>query len=438
VKSIITGSDFNDAINIMSGSLLASGMAPGSVVNTVRAIMESSNAPRNALWEQWYSNISRSVAGKETEYKRTDLQPFIVNDATGQVERKKLLRRMGNPLKNIKIPKMVVQGLFEQNALSIIFGPSMTYKSFVAVDLACSVAAAIPFHGHKTNKMAVIYVAGEGAEGINNRMAAWAKEHEIDLQTTEIFVTEKSVQFLDEESVKVLADEIQDILTECKLPLGFVFIDTISRNFGDGDESSAKDVARFLNIIDTHLRYRFKTNVCCIAHSGLEAGRIRGSTAWISGMDQQYETIKRPLGMVELKCHKMKDGKMPASITLATKSVYLMEGDDGFGETTVVDSLVLVTPTAAEIPTPILKGRDALTPAAMVDYLVDGWKPYAEIASFFECSGRHVGACIAECVKLKLLEAKGEGNRKTYSLTEVGRHQNTAGKGGLGLPESYT
>ena len=360
--------------------------------------------------------------------KVEDRLPIVYNEATGQVERKSLISRIGSPLANLTMPKFVVQHLFEQNALSIIFGPSMSYKSFVTIDLACSVAAGLPFHGHKTKKMAVVYVAGEGRAGVGNRIAAWEKENGNSMDDHEFYITDKSVQFLNDGSAEMLAEDIEKFLKKCQLPLGFVFIDTISRNLGDGDESNARDVAKFLDIIDTHLRYKFQTNVCCVGHSGLDAGRIRGSTAWLCGMDQLYETVKRGVsGMIELKCHKMKEGRKPEPLLLQTKSVFLMAGDDGFGDQAVLDSLVLVTPAAVEVPTTILKGRDALTPAALIDYLIDGWMSVKEISQFFGCSARDASACVKECVELGLLEPNG----RKYVVTGKGRGQNFSGPGGL-------
>jgi putative DNA primase/helicase len=382
------------------------------------------------------SGAEKSTVIEAQTPKCEDRLPVVYNEATGQVERKSLISRIGSPLANLTMPKMVVQHLFEQNALSIIFGPSMSYKSFVTIDLACSVAAGLPFHGHKTKKMAVVYVAGEGRAGVGNRVAAWEKENGICMDDHEFFITDKSVQFLsDGSAAEMLAEDIEKFLKKCQLPLGFVFIDTISRNFGDGDESNARDVAKFLDIIDTHLRYKFQTNVCCIGHSGLEAGRIRGSTAWISGMDQQYETVKRGVnGMIELKCHKMKEGRKPEPLVLQTKSIFLISGDDGFGEQAVLDSLVLVTPTAVEIPTSMLKGRNALTPDALIKFLINGWQPSTKIAEFFGCSARDATACVKECVELGLLVKNG----RKYDVTRKGKDRNNSDSDGLCITQNNT
>lgn len=433
IKNIMAGAAIHDSVNELSSSLIASGMASGSVVNMVRAIMENTNAPKDARFNDRYDDIPRSVKTAEDKYRKiNNLQPFVVDPITNVVARKKLFTKIGNPFIGLGPAPMVVQKLFELDALSILFGPSGTYKSFVAVDLMCSVATGTEFHGFKTKKMAVIYVAGEGRRGIKTRMAAWSTERGIDVDDIEIHCTDCSISMLDEDSIKAASEEIKGILENCQLKLGFIVIDTIARNFGDGDESSAKDVARYLNNIDNYLRVPFGPNVLSIAHSGLEDGRVRGSTAWKAGMDQQYETSHKPMGMMELKCHKMKDSKKPDAMTFAMKTVYLRTDIDEFGTEIVTDSLVLVIPPAVTVPTVCKTGREAISPACLVDLLVDGWVSLADVAQHFKCSRRDADECIKETVDLGLIEKSG----RKYILTQSGRIQNSRGPGGLGLPDT--
>lgn len=433
IKNIMSGTAIHDSVNELSGSLIASGMASGSVVNMVRAIMENTNAPKDARFNDRYDDIPRSVQTAEGKYRKlNNLQPFVVDPITNEVKRKKFFTKIGNPFIGLGPAPMVVQKLFELDALSILFGPSGTYKSFVAVDLMCSVATGTEFHGYKTNKMAVIYVAGEGQKGIKTRMAAWSTERGINVDDVEIHCTDCSISMLDEDSIKAASEEIKGILERCQLKLGFIVIDTIARNFGDGDESSAKDVARYLNNIDNYLRVPYGPNVLSIAHSGIEEGRVRGSTAWKAGMDQQYETALKPLGMMELKCHKMKDSKKPDSMTFAMKSVYLRTDIDQFGTEIVTDSLVLTIPPAVTVPTVCKTGREALSPACLVDYMVDGWTSLTDMSSYFGCSRRDVSDCIDETVSLGLIEK----SKRIYILTQMGRAQNLRGPGGLGLPDT--
>ena len=54
----------------------------------------------------------------------------------------------------------------------MLVGPSNTGKTFIALDMAMSVAAGTDWHGHKVRQGAVLYLATEGSFSFKNRMAA--------------------------------------------------------------------------------------------------------------------------------------------------------------------------------------------------------------------------------------------------------------------------
>ena len=54
----------------------------------------------------------------------------------------------------------------------MIFGQPASGKSFLAVDLAASIATGRAFQGLKTQKGDVVYIAGEGYRGLKRRFTA--------------------------------------------------------------------------------------------------------------------------------------------------------------------------------------------------------------------------------------------------------------------------
>lgn len=62
------------------------------------------------------------------------------------------------------------------NSLSSIYGPSGSYKSFLAVSWACHVAAGMKWAGKSVSAGAVMYVVGEGGIGVPRRIKAWEKK----------------------------------------------------------------------------------------------------------------------------------------------------------------------------------------------------------------------------------------------------------------------
>ena len=67
----------------------------------------------------------------------------------------------------------LIKGLLPSNGLALVYGSPGSGKSFLTVDFAMNVALARAWRGRKTVGGLVIYIAAEGATGLQNRIAAW-------------------------------------------------------------------------------------------------------------------------------------------------------------------------------------------------------------------------------------------------------------------------
>ena len=88
----------------------------------------------------------------------------------------------------IKPVAWLVESYIEEDALTVMYGPPGKGKSFVALDLSCCIASGMPFHGHLVKPGVVIYIAGEGHNGIARRLHAWAQHNDTALPEL-LFVT---------------------------------------------------------------------------------------------------------------------------------------------------------------------------------------------------------------------------------------------------------
>ncbi len=79
-------------------------------------------------------------------------------------------------------PDMLVEGLLQCGTSALMFGKSNAYKSFIGIDVACSVATLDNWHGHKIAKRGhVLYVATEGSMGVaKQRIPGWMASHGIE------------------------------------------------------------------------------------------------------------------------------------------------------------------------------------------------------------------------------------------------------------------
>lgn len=69
-----------------------------------------------------------------------------------------------------------IDGLLPEGYV-LLSGRDASFKTFIALDMVLSVAAGIPWRNKATTQNRVLYVAGEGAHGLKQRVASWLAVH---------------------------------------------------------------------------------------------------------------------------------------------------------------------------------------------------------------------------------------------------------------------
>lgn len=222
-------------------------------------------------------------------------------------------------------PAWVIDGLVETETLGLLFGEPGCGKSFLAVDMALCVATGTPFHERSVTQGAVFYIAGEGFNGLTRRFRAWAKHKNVDIDGAALFVSKRAAQFLDAASAAAVTKAVKTLANEHGIP-AMIFIDTIARNFGAGDENSTSEMGKFIAAMDA-LKGEFPDcAVLLVHHTGhSEKQRARGSIALKGALDVEYRLDKSENTMT-LSNTKMKDGEPPAAIAFNLKSIDLDDG----------------------------------------------------------------------------------------------------------------
>lgn len=207
----------------------------------------------------------------------------------------------------------VVDGYIEADSLDLIFGEPGCGKSFISIDIACCVATGTPWHGHKVKKGMVIYIAGEGHNGLARRFKAWELVNGISLEGAPIYKSHRAAQFYDQANALQVAEAVKAISAAENAIPALIIIDTVARNMG-GDENSTQDMNQFIEHLDSLLRHPYKSAVLCVHHSGKASpGQARGSTALRGALDAEYQVdMDQTSRMISLANRKMKDGEVPA------------------------------------------------------------------------------------------------------------------------------
>lgn len=205
----------------------------------------------------------------------------------------------GDDIMSIPPPLPLVDGLLDLDSLALLFGPSGCTKTFVALDLALSVATATWWHGHEVHAGPVLYIVAEGLGGIGARVDAWQQQRRVH-SCGESFWLPMAVSLLDTAKVEGLAELVREIRPQ------LIVVDTFARCLVGGDENTAKDVGM---AVENAERLRRASGACVLIvhHSGKDTTLgARGSSALRAAVATEIECSHAD-GVTILRQTKQKD-----------------------------------------------------------------------------------------------------------------------------------
>jgi hypothetical protein len=200
-------------------------------------------------------------------------------------------------------PTWMVEGTLPERGVIEIYGPYSSYKSFLALDMALSLAHGVEWAGRRVDKPRnVVYTAGEGAYGMRARAAAWAEAHK--LQSVSGFALMPTMPlFGDADDLRGFGEAIAAHQPE------FIVVDTTAHAMAGLDENTQKDAGTFMARV-FELRDAFRTAVLLVHHTGKDASRgSRGSTAIPAACDTIFAVEAPRSFQALLKMEKQKDAE---------------------------------------------------------------------------------------------------------------------------------
>ena len=404
--------DYKGGIAGMAREMLLSGMDKLVASNLIESILRA-----NKVNPVVTASVGEKVDTVAKEIKR-DSEAYYV-DAHNNLQRRKIFSTAKELRERSRKPvSWLVKDFFELNAVSMIWGPPGSGKSFVAMDIAACVATGVKWNGNRVDQGAVFYFAGEGHEGLGRRLDAWTISTGVDC-SEDFFISDFAINMFDEKEAQQVVEEIRQTVTNN--PVKLIVIDTLARSMIGGDENSAVDMSKFMNYLDRFLIKPLKSNVLIIHHSGVEGGRYRGSSAIKGALDQEFEVTSAPQPGCNQKlvCHKMKDAAKPRDQKFVIKQVYIDTYQNQWDEKEMSFSAcsVFADLTLFDEPEP----RDMpLTHAQLLRYVHDGdWESQEVARKHFGVGSTKIRNMVNECVKAKWLEK--DGDRKPVVITDAGK-----------------
>ena len=238
--------------------------------------------------------------------------------------------------KNCKSATYLIDGVLEIDSHGLLFGPSGSYKTFLALRIAHSICTGLPFGSNKVRqKGPVVYVCGEGQGGISRRIRAHVKK--LGGFGDNFMVLRRGVDLHDSECMQALGAELtflQPVL---------VIFDTFAALNGGVDENSPSDVGKCLRGV------RLCGQACgastlIIHHSGKDTSKgARGASNFYNDADFVWALISKGVGLekvVEVTTHgpigKMKDGEPFSFHFKALQVPFEIFNEDGAEDSSLV------------------------------------------------------------------------------------------------------
>lgn len=221
----------------------------------------------------------------------------------------------------------VIKGVLSAGAMSVIYGPSNSGKTFFALDMAFAISTGSPWRGLRIKQAAVLYLAAEGGRGVLNRIAALKSEYGV--LDVPLALKRAGLDLLHDQAdlqhIADLAAEVQARKPEAGL---LIVIDTLSRIMAGGDENSAADMTALIRNIDA-IRDATGAHIMLVHHTGKDAARgARGHSSLRAAADTEIE-VQNEDGNRAAQVTKQRDYVGGETFAFSLKNVELGIDQDG-------------------------------------------------------------------------------------------------------------
>lgn len=313
VDDFIKG-DRNNGLTSLAGAMRHLGMREVEILQAISIVNDTRCVP--PLPDSEVRQIARSVARYNPDVDiaadtalGSESAEFLL--AAETADNDYFFTRATSFLSQPAPMEWVIKGWIPTQGVAMIYGESGVGKSFIALDMACSIASGVKWQNIKSSHGVVVYLAGEGNYGIRQRIAAWCKKNGIE-SLDNLLISNKPMDLDGPGAAIKVIEAVRELSSD---NVSIVIVDTLN-NHMSGDENSARDTRTMINnskIIASAL----SGTVAFVHHTGLNdssKGRARGSSAWKGSLDSSILISKAGNDMIKISCEKMKDSQEPESL----------------------------------------------------------------------------------------------------------------------------
>lgn len=246
------------------------------------------------------------------EYKRASTASLFVpvvkplpSGKELKVGRFRIVDREG--INHIQPPDWLIKNLLPDNAYALMFGAPGTFKSFLALDMALTLASGVfgSIWVPNVEPVPVLYAAGEGRGALKKRIRAWEKTYYGGEQVKNFYLIDPVPSPVEAEYTSF----IEAGLSLSPEGFGVTFLDTVSRAMQGLNENSQEDASKFTAMGEA-IKYRLGGTVVALHHTGHEhQDRAKGATTFEADADTVIRVDRQAKSLlVNARVKKQKDG----------------------------------------------------------------------------------------------------------------------------------
>ena len=245
-------------------------------------------------------------------FNATLRKPSVQDDGAQIWELGRYVIRNRSAIDHIPDPAWLLEGMIPQDAYCIMYAPETSFKTFLALDMALSVAVGFPLGPSQFSDSEicspgpVLYITGEGLGNLRKRIEGWEKVHNEGRPVQGFNLFSPTPKLAD--NIDSLCEFVRTVSYEYRL----IVIDTISRTMQGLNENAQENASAFTALADALRSVGSGTSVLALHHVGKD-GSIRGSSVFAADADvvlrvDERETVERDkLFTTSITTMKMKD-----------------------------------------------------------------------------------------------------------------------------------
>ena len=236
----------------------------------------------------------------------------------------------------------LIQDVLPRKGFSALFGPPGSFKSFVALDIAHSVATGKAWMGKEVSTPgAVLYICGEGHGGIGARIKALRVHHKTEPGAPVYVIRHQLNLRSSKEDVQQLQLAITNLVARTQVRFELVQVDTLARAFGGGNENDSSDMGSFIASL-SKIQRLLDCALQIVHHVGKDVTKgLRGHSSLLGALDTELELQRINDGLQDnniagagnITITKQKDGSDGAKYGFRMVKVDLDNTNLGFEST---------------------------------------------------------------------------------------------------------